>query len=191
MVQLRVTPTRPLEPFHVIGFDPGGTTGWARVVFKPTEHQLSGEEPVSLSDIFMECGEFIGEHHKTLYRFMMKSINEAPIFPEFVTEPFEYRQFARQEGDDIGRTKVNLISCEYIGIMKLAIQAGGSSLYTGFNAGEAKSYVPNMKLEKLGWLQKPVTPKRHMNDALRQVVKYLVVKKLIRHPITTCWKDEN
>jgi hypothetical protein len=186
--------TEPLKAFHVVGFDPGGTTGWARAWYKPSLLDAAfpnSPDNVEMSDIYLECGQFIDPHHEELYKFMKEQVEYYPeLPPEFVSEPFEYRQFARQAGDDIGRTKVNLISCEYIGIMRLVAAQTGTSLYTGFNAGEAKSYVTNDKLNNMGWLQRPITPKRHMNDALRQVVKYLIVKKLVRHPITTCWTDD-
>lgn len=193
MSKLTGGPNIPFRPFNVMTFDPGGTTGWA--------HAWCNEKPKTMSDIHLRVGELGPNkelHHDDLYELMSctdkwSSEVDPPSYAklEFVTEPFEFRQFARQEGDDIGRTKVELISCEYIGVMELYCYRWNSTLYRGFNAGEAKSYVPNMKLEKIGWLQTPQHPKRHINDALRQLVKYLIVKKHIRHPISTLWTDDN
>lgn len=180
-----------VPPFHVIGLDPGGTTGWGRVLFRPSRPTRMSE--LHLSDFILTTGELRGEfHHDTLYRMMEERWNDYPdLRPEFVTEPFQFRQYAEAK-----RSDVELISREYIGVMRLFCQhhardlPHAPTLYDRFNAGQAKDYVPNLKLEKIGWLVTPQHPNRHRNDALRQIVKYLVVEKRIRHPITSAWKDD-
>lgn len=183
-----------VAPFHVIAFDPGGTTGWARVIYTPNRVKRMSE--ISLDEFKLSVGEFTKEnHHSDLYNFMtIYWLDYSDLSPEFVTEPFNYRQYA-----DAKRSDVELISCEYIGVMRLFIQnhsmdlPHAPTLYDRFNAGQAKDYVTNEKLAKMGWLQAPPTryPHQHRNDALRQVVKYLMVIKKIRHPITSAWMDED
>jgi hypothetical protein len=170
-------PQRPIEPFNVLAFDPGGTSGWAQAV-------LPGPiKDVELSDIVLETGEFgPKEHHQEIYEFIRQ------VQPrEVVSEPFHYRQNIVDEGEGF-RGKVELISAEYIGVIKLACAQLGLTYYDRFTPGEAKRYVTDQKLELLGWLQEPRHPMRHQNDALRQLVKYLIAKRGIQHPLTTMWR---
>jgi hypothetical protein len=178
-------PQRPIEPFNVLAFDPGGTTGWARAM-------LAGplNEPVDLKDIFIETGEFgPKEHHVDLYEHVLRlgSLYRYDYPIEVVSEPFHYRQNIVGEGEGF-RGKVELVSAEYIGVIKLACAQLGLTYYDRFTPGEAKRYVTDQKLELLGWLQEPRHPMRHRNDALRQLVKYLIVKRGIQHPLTTVWR---
>ena len=175
-------PNPPLQPFNVLAFDPGGTTGWALATFQ------KNHEEIKLENIIIRTGEFGPTlHYKELYEFVI-SDGFCPRL-EVVCEPFHYRQNVVGEDAAGFRGKVELISAEYIGIIKLACQQLGLSYYDRFVPGEAKRYCPNSKLEALGWLQTPITPMRHRNDALRQLVKYLIVKKKVRHPITTAWRE--
>lgn len=169
-------PHTSIQPFNVLAFDPGGTTGWAQAnCFMP--------EP-ELSDIEITTGEFGPDlHHQKLYEFIAFRDES----PEIVSEPFHYRQNIVEEGEKF-RGKVELVSAEYIGVIRLACAQLGLTYYDRFTPGEAKKYVPDKKLELLGWLQRPVTPMRHQNDALRQLVKYLIAKKGIQHPITSAWR---
>lgn len=184
-------PQRPLEPFNVLAFDPGGTTGWARAVLN--EVALDHPTLVKLDDIQVFTGEFGPvEHHQELYDFIhgnFYTVIGTPK-PEIVSEPFHYRQNVVDDNERRFRGKVELISAEYIGVIRLACAQLGLSYYDRFTPGEAKRYVTNQKLELLGWLQTPITPMRHRNDALRQLVKYLMVKRGVRHPITTAWRTE-
>src|SRR4051812_46607160 len=168
-------PQRPIEPFNVLAFDPGGTTGWV--------HACSFVVNPELSDIYIKTGEFgPKEHHQEIYEFIRQ------VQPrEVVSEPFHYRQNIVGEGEGF-RGKVELISAEYIGVIKLACTQLGLTYYDRFTPGEAKRYVTDQKLELLGWLQEPRHPMRHRNDALRQLVKYLIVKRGIQHPLTTVWR---
>jgi hypothetical protein len=184
-----------IEPFQVVAFDPGGTTGWA-----VAGCQGGPIDEIKLSDINVLTGSFgPHEHHDELFTFLLgmrSSLQKSfQIYsPDFrfclVSEAFEFRQFARAEGDVAGRSKLELISREYIGIIRLCASLWNLP-YASYNAGEAKRYVPNEKLERLGWLQKPVHPNRHKNDALRQLVKYLIVGMNVKHPITTTWLEDD
>jgi hypothetical protein len=175
-------PNQPrLEPFNVLAFDPGGTTGWALASY------FGAINPV-LEDIKISTGEFGPSlHYKELYE-LVSSQGFCPS-QEIVFEPFHYRQNVVEDGAKF-LGKVELISAEYIGVIKLACWQHRLKYYDKFTPGEAKRYVPNRKLELLGWLQTPITAMRHRNDALRQLVKYLIVKRGVRHPLTTAWRLE-
>jgi len=183
-------PQKPLEPFNVLAFDPGGTTGWAQAIFE--WGRVSVVEKVDLKHITLTTGEFgPQEHHQDLHEHIRFAsyMSEDGAIPqvEVVSEPFHYRQNVVEDGGKF-RGKVELISAEYIGVIRLACAQLGLSYYDRFTPGEAKAYVTDEKLSRLGWLQTPKHPKRHQNDALRQLVKYLIVKKKIQHPITTAWR---
>lgn len=175
-------PDQPLQPFNVLAFDPGGTTGWAFASL------TSIPEETKIEDIYLLTGELgPDQHHKELFEFMHHAAEGMCPFLEVVSEPFHFRQ---HKDDEKFRGKVELISCEYIGVIRLACAQLGLTYYDRFVPGEAKRYVPNRKLELLGWLQTPQTTMRHRNDALRQLVKYLIVKRGVRHPLTTAWRLE-
>lgn len=182
MARLKL-PKQPLQPFNVLAFDPGGTTGWAFASLP--QYLLDEKEEVELKDIYLQTGEFGPEpHHKGLLQLITSfAYSESPKI-EVVFEPFHFRQHM-----DNTRHKVELISCEYIGVIKLTCAQLGLTYYDRFTPGEAKRWTTDRKLQLLGWFQEPKHPMRHRNDALRQLVKYLVVKKGVRHPLTTAWRD--
>jgi hypothetical protein len=179
-------PQRPIEPFNVLALDPGGTTGWARAVLPGP---ILPDDIINLEDILIETGQFGPEpHHRWVYGLVGDFYHDMKDCPlEVVSEPFHYRQNVVGEGEGF-RGKVELISAEYIGVIKLACAQLGLTYYDRFTPGEAKRYVTDQKLELLGWLQEPRHPMRHRNDALRQLVKYLIVKRGIQHPLTTMWR---
>ena len=186
-------PQEPLQPFNVLAFDPGGTTGWAWAYL--ANDSLGHPTLIKPSDIKIQTGEYGPQtHHLKLYQDIcsMGRNYMAMDLPalEVVSEPFHYRQNVVGENAAGFRGKVELVSAEYIGVIKLACAQLGLSYYDRFTPGEAKRYVTNTKLEALGWLQTPQHAMRHRNDALRQLVKYLIVKKRVKHPITTAWREE-
>mgnify|MGYP003909278273 CR=1 FL=1 len=181
-------PQKPLEPFNVLAFDPGGTTGWAHAWIHPEMLEVVTSETITMGDIGLTTGEFgPNNHHRQLYDFITKNQYDQLSPLEIACEPFHYRQNVVEDGGKF-RGKVELISAEYIGVIRLACQQFGLEYYDRFTPGEAKAYVTDKKLELLGWLQTPKHPMRHRNDALRQLVKYLIVKKRVQHPITTAWR---
>lgn len=170
-------PNRPIEPFNVLAFDPGGTTGWAMA--------SASTKQDSLDDINLETGE-LGpkEHHTDLYELIYEfGLYDSSL--EIVFEPFHYRQ---NLAEGRFRGKVELVSAEYIGVIKLACAQLGLTYYDRFTPGEAKAWCTDEKLQRLGWFQTPATVMRHRNDALRQLVKYLIVKRGVQHPLTTAWR---
>jgi hypothetical protein len=180
-------PQRPIKPFNVLAFDPGGTTGWAFASLPQWVIDKKDKDTVELKDIYLETGEYGPDpHHQSIHTLIYGLSREVPEL-KIVFEPFHYRQNVVDEGEGF-RGKVELISAEYIGVIKLACAQLGLTYYDRFTPGEAKRYVKDQKLELLGWLQEPRHPMRHRNDALRQLVKYLIAKRGIQHPLTTAWR---
>lgn len=183
--KLRLAPhgqtSRPIPAFDLLAFDPGGTTGWAHV-------HCDGGMPsgLTMDDFKLTVGE-LGpeEHHEELWGFLNGFWISYPHTLHIVTESFNFRQFATDGSS--GKAKVELISCEYIGIIKLFAERNEVPCVS-YNSSEGKGFATDMKLEAMGWFQTPKTPKRHMNDAIRQAVCYMVKRLRIHSPITDSWR---
>ena len=163
-----------LEPFSIIAFDPGGTTGIAMVdCYQKIDDMTAWNFRTS------ELGP--NEHHYGLWDFLAFWHERTNHKKYLVTESFEFRQ-------NLDKRKVDLISKEYIGILKLFAKINDMP-YTEQSASTAKAFVSDDKLIKLGILEKPIYQSRHRNDALRHLIRFMVINLKIRHPITTAWKD--
>lgn len=165
-----------LEPFNIVGIDPGGTTGLAHSYYEGTELEPSMEN-------FKYSTHQMGpmKHHRTLYDYLC-FMGDKPMIPlTIVCEAFEFRQ-------NLQKHKVELISREYIGIIELVAQQTGSKLIMQ-SASMGKSFITDVKLERSDILVTPPYPNRHKNDALRHLVRYQVVQLGIRSPITDHWRD--
>ena len=130
----------------IIALDPGGTTGWA--VWQGDQINVGHWGP--------------DDHHLTLFDNLgFYQTSEYHI----VCESFEYRQHAR--------ANVNLVSKEYIGIVKLFQQERMSKLpnqYVKFQtAAQAKGFVTDSKI-KASHLWTPGM--RHAMDAMRHLIYY-------------------
>lgn len=181
------TKSRDVLPFALMAFDPGGTTGWSLIT---CEGGMSDQ--LTIDDFKLTVGE-LGphEHHAELAELLnhMATLytSYAPSYKiHIATESFTFRQFATDES--FGKAKVELISCEYIGILKLFAEVNHYPI-ASWMSSEGIGFVPDHKLEALGWFQTPKTPKRHINDSLRIGVSYLVKKLRIHSPITDAWRD--
>jgi hypothetical protein len=171
------------RPFRILAIDPGGTTGWAKCEYKPHPY----DEEITLDDFKFDFGH-IGpeEHHDELWDFLLNKEEEGSIPLELVCESFQFRYDPRRE-----KAKVELISCEYIGLVKL-FAARYELPLTLYTASSAKDFIPdkgpqaNVKLKQLGWYR-PVTRWVHAMDATRHLLKYMVFNKRIRNPITDKW----
>lgn len=166
-------PRRQATEWNIVGLDPGGTTGIA------TSYRGDPDNPIRWAT--EELGPSL--HHKALYDFLRLRA-ENPVIPlTIVCEKFEFRQNYGREGN---RNKVELISREYIGIVKLIVQQYGCKLVEQ-SASQGKHFVPDRKLELSGLLVSPPHPNRHKNDATRHIVRHLVVDLGVRSPITDKW----
>lgn len=140
----------------ILAIDPGGTTGMARCF-------LSAEGEVS-DWASWDIGP--GEHHAELYR----QLYEVVIPDVVICERFDYRPKL---------DKAELISREYIGIIKLArpdvvLQS----------ASEAKGFVNDNKLRALDlW----AVGSPHQRDAYRHLLYYLVVRERVEKGILDKW----
>lgn len=155
----------------VLALDPGGTTGWVLYTLK--------EETYGLTEKWDEGQLGPEEHHVDLYMLINSLCMEALAQnDEFIVvcESFEFRQ-NRQ------RDNINLMSKEYIGVVKLIAQTLGIPVVFQ-TAGAAKPFVTDQKLKAMLLYS---TNQRHANDAKRHAVFYLVTKKKLHHLVET-WK---
>lgn len=176
---------RTARPFRVISFDPGGTTGVASA-------QYYGPEPLTrLDQIKFGAWHLTGDHYEDLWVLLSKwyvvsAASDVPL--EIVYESFEFRQHIGKDKEE--KHKVELMSKEYIGIIKLFGQMyPETSLFT-HTASAAKQFIPdkgpqaNVRLKALGLYQPGMV---HAMDAQRHLLRHLVVTKKIRSPITDAW----
>lgn len=165
--------SRVINPFNVIGLDPGGTTGVATAHW-PGEGEIHWDN--------FSFGPSL--HHKALYEFLYNRAFHPATDLTIVCEKFEFRQNYGREGN---RNKVELISREYIGIVELIVAQFGAKLVMQ-SASQGKHFVTDAKLKLSGLLIEPPHPNRHKNDAIRHIVRHLVVDLGVRSPITDTWR---
>lgn len=169
--------------YRVLALDPGGTTGWstytAQRMSAPSE-TLGAPEVWEYYDEKWDCGQ-IGpdEHHQELFDFLGSMQTQEFVI---VCESFEFRN---QSGGSRDRDNIELISKEYIGIVKLfqrqrmvmPVSASGSQQLVMQTAGKAKGFIPdkgpqaNKKIKDAGlWYPNS----KHAMDATRHLLWYLV-----------------
>jgi len=141
------------------GFDPGGTTGWACF-------DLNAPEAVRWDT----CGE-IGpeEHHWKLWEFLQERVNVNE--DRIVCESFQYRAHL---------DKAELISCEYIGVVKLYcadygltphFQTASQGKIKEDRPGKQGSFTQKRHLEKLGlW----IPGQKHAMDGYGHLLYYII-----------------
>jgi hypothetical protein len=167
------------RPFFIFSGDPGGTTGCASAQWEPSgpDDTLTSVEQIK----FRQWQIGPGPHHIELWATL-----HANEFTELVWESFEFRQnvFFDDDGNPIiGKTKVELVSCEYIGILELFCATYGTPHHTK-NASTAKHLITDDKIKALGlWL--PGMP--HAMDATRHLLRYMVLVKKIQTPFVDIW----
>lgn len=130
----------------IIGLDPGGTTGWASLDTNSGEWTHSQLGP--------------HEHHLELEK-CLESVLPRKMHA-LVCESFEYRRDQRDN--------VQLVSREYIGVVKLFAQKYGTPVVFQ-TASQGKAFWKDEKL-KLCNLHVPGNP--HANDATRHVLAYML-----------------
>jgi hypothetical protein len=167
-----------VPPFNVVALDPGGTTGIATAYFP------GGITDPTIDDFNIKTDE-LGpeEHHTALFNYLSVRVG-GPLPLTIITEKFEFRQHINK---DHAKTKVELISREYIGLVKLICAQTGAHLKLQ-SSSQAKHFVPDKKLDLCGIMERPATPMRHRNDALRHLIRYLVIDLNVRAPITDKWR---
>jgi hypothetical protein len=135
---------------RVVAFDPGGTTGI--VVWEDGQENIEG----------LHLGP--EPHHKDLYYYCMTEAEKPGTF--FVCESFQYRN---------GLMKAELISNEYIGVLKVVHEITDTRLFMQTPA-MGKGWMTNPQLQTVGWLFSPpsVSPYKHMNDAARHLAYFMM-----------------
>lgn len=180
------------SPFRVLSLDPGGTTGWAYAEWG-FEDGIDTSQMPKLEEITFESGQ-IGpdEHHLKLWQHLNEYNQrwtddyDGNAGFHIVCESFEFRQHITEEKS---KAKVELISRDYIGIVKLHSKLYDVGL-TMQTATTAKQLCPdkgpqaNVKLQQVGW---DTPAQRHARDATRHLLRHLVVGLRIREPITDKW----
>lgn len=148
----------------ILAFDPGGTSGWARYW-----NENPGTNPWT-------CGQIgPGEHHLELYEFLTSQYRSChdrrePLW--LIGESFQYRN---------NLDKAELISCEYIGVMKLFARTHYDTRIVWQTASQGKivnastkrrgSFVQQKHLQRLGlW----VPGKIHAMDGYGHLLYYAI-----------------
>lgn len=148
----------------ILSFDPGGTTGWCYY------------DPAKFGTAEMLRGQ-IGPHahHGELYKFLCNTI-EGRVAKRLhiVCERFEFRK------DDQQREKIEYISAEYVGIIKLVaswyqrsdvrlVMQSAAQVKGKDKDGNASVYFSDDRLKKLAlW----IPGMRHAMDATRHYAYY-------------------
>ena len=150
MPQIRSQWIDGLKVPSVVALDPGGTTG---VAILSARGVLVAEH-------------LTGEHHKDLWNLLQD------IDPDVVVcESFEFRNKSRDN--------LELISKEYIGVVKLWYRMHPNAVLSMQTAAMGKGFITdkgpnaNEALKKLGWYFPSM---KHANDAVRHLVYYLAAK---------------
>lgn len=164
--------------YRVIALDPGGTTGWD--TYSATR-MVTPDGTVEWYDEEWRCGQLgPGDHHDQLYALLEdQHVQHYAV----VCESFEFRQGKQ-------RDNLNLISREYIGIVKMFAKERNVPLHMQ-SAGMAKGFVPDkgpMRNKKLRVMGLWVPGKKHAMDARRHLVFYLVNKEH-RYDLVESWKE--
>lgn len=158
---------------RIVALDPGGTTGVVSWTFggwrDPATQDTSGPPEYFVSQIGPQ------EHHEELFGFLeLQCTDDYTV----VCESFEFRQGKQRAG-------INLVSKEYIGVVKLFAQQRPQVRLIGQTAAQAKGFVTDEKLKAMG-LYAP--GHRHAMDAMRHLITYRV-QRLHHHSLIESWKN--
>lgn len=149
----------------VVALDPGGTTGYA--VWHGGQSFYHGQMGPD-------------EHHHDLWNYLAK-LKTAGGDEDLtiVCESFEFRQ-NRQ------RDNIELISKEYIGVVKLFRESYHTPVVFQ-TAALGKGFITDEKLKAMG-IWKVTMGERHARDAYRHLYFYLI-NRLKHYEFMETWKD--
>ncbi len=159
--------------YRILWFDPGETSGWG----------------MCDDGIKFECGQLGPEpHHLEMYELIKsKYVGRITIFI-LGSESFEWRF-------DPGRSGLELVSKEYIGVCELWSQQYGVTLKQQTasigKVGLPKSFVKRANLVRLGlWI--PGRENRHAMDTYGHILQYIIIHKLEGYLdlLKKGWKDD-
>lgn len=148
----------------ILALDPGGTTGWA--VYHEEAVPPSNVSPGKYEPWKHQCGQIgPGDHHEELFS-LMEAVDPSIV----VCEMFEYRQ--RSAGSI--RMKIDLVSREYIGVVKLYRDASGCELVMQPSSiCNGPRLVTDEFIKALGLWK---ASQRHAMDAREHLIHYMVTK---------------
>jgi hypothetical protein len=129
----------------------------------------------------------IADHHAALWELLELQASDHDY--HLVYESFDFRN-AEVDENNKKRDKVELVSREYIGVIKLFQQTWTSPEHPKihkYTASQAKSFIEDWKLQRLGLFQ-PLHVDRHAMDAMRHLILYMVDQLKIHHGIVDQWK---
>lgn len=143
---------------QILGIDPGGSTGWAKATItgkNKTEawaegslHWESGQ--LEYDDHYLDLRSIISRHTR---------LGNNPGEARIICEGFDNR----------GSAAVELVSLEYIGVVKGYVQEW-PSIELIMRAAHQKEWADDKKLKALGVYDKS---SKHSNDAKRHIVGWL------------------
>lgn len=173
------------RPFHIFAADPGGTTGCATATWEPS---APDDRLTSIDQIKFERFDFGPDtHHLALWTHLNKNRISSCPYTEIVWESFEFRQhfFTDDKGKPVAKMKVELISREYIGLLRLFCDLFQVPSHHR-TASSAKRFITDEKIKQLGlWI--PGDPNKHKMDATRHLLRYMTIVKHIKDPFTDIW----
>lgn len=165
-----------MNPFQVLWFDPGGKTGYAICKYKDEE-------------LSYYLGTFRNpEHHHEIRQLIQYCHEDNLIYPLTVgTESFTFR---KSPGSAEKREGLELISREYIGVMKLVCGDIGIELKQQMPSIMSSLLVDNDHLAALGLLPPPpLHDNKDQIAATRHLIYYLIRTLKVKHPLTTAFKE--
>lgn len=150
----------------LVAFDPGGTTGYSILHLtkrKDDLHLAVSASTVSYDRVW-HGGQFEeSDHHKTLWNFLCKLDPDMVVCENFV---YQLRKL-----DGVAQPGIELISRDYIGVIKLYCQLTGKPLTINPPSIIGLPWVSNDVLKSLG-AYVPGHP--HENDAARHALYHAV-----------------
>ena len=145
---------------RIVALDPGGTTGWSTIT-------INDDDVLSFNHGMLQRQQ----HHQQLYK-LLEDLQVGVNDYEIVCESFEYR--------NASRPGLELVSVEYIGVMKLFcqernIQFHMQSASQGKVRDKPTAFVKSENLKRLGlWSPSQV----HAMDAYGHLLYYLINSKV-------------
>lgn len=147
---------------QILSFDPGGTTGYAFIVYNKTS------EP-----ILIESGE-IPNGHQGFIKWWRSGGLEMSIGSTLICESFTLRQ---------GIPGVNLEPCYVMG----SLEALSRKKEVVYQRPTQKAYCDNDALKRLGMY---LVGKQHARDAVRHAIAYLRLVEKHRPTYELGWPDK-
>jgi hypothetical protein len=140
----------------IMSFDPGGTTGWCKHMFR--------ERATHDGEARWDGGQIVGDnHHRVLWKLLTAENPDVIVY-----EAFNYQIRQSQAATMPG---VVLISREYIGVLQLYAQLRKIPIFKQQPSVITITWLKDDALEKMGQHN---SGEPHRNDATRHMLYHLV-----------------